>query len=180
MDQKDFIDGRIGRLPTRKTKNRTTSDACTEAEKADFKSGVGDLHWVTSQTRIDHAVDTSKFQKRQVTPTYQDYLELGRVIKEVKETASFAIKIRPIKDPIIGCWTDSALYGAEGELIDNDKDLKGYDKHKVYSQRGTLLALMSRKDLEEMEYVNVSLMDWRTKASRRVLRSTFCSRITIS
>ena len=81
MDQKDFIDGRIGRLPTRKTKNRTTADACTEAEKTDFKSSVGDLHWVTSQTRIDHAVDTSKFQKRQVAPSYQGYLELGRVLK---------------------------------------------------------------------------------------------------
>ena len=81
MDQKDFIEGRMGRLPTRKTKSRATTEPCTEAEKADFKSGVGDLHWVTSQTRIDHAVDASKCQKRQVAPSYHDYLELGRVIK---------------------------------------------------------------------------------------------------
>ena len=60
-------------------------------------------------------------------------------------------------------------------MIERDSDLEGYDKHKVYSQRGTLLALMSKKDLEEMEDVNISLMDWRTKASRRELHSTFAA-----
>ena len=88
-----------------------------EAEKADYKSGVGDLHWVTSQTRVDHAVDTSRLQKRQQTRTYADYLDLGRVIKEVKEASNFSLRIRPIHNPVLANYTDSALYGAEGEII---------------------------------------------------------------
>ena len=78
-------------------------------ETADFKSGVGDLHWVTSQTRVDHAVDTSRFQKRQTKPTYGDYLDLARVVKEVKDTADFSLRIIPIENPVLGAWTDSAL-----------------------------------------------------------------------
>ena len=65
MNQQAYIEGRMSKLPVKKTKNREKNDTCTEMEKADFKSSVGDLHWVTSQTRVDHAVDTSRLQKRQ-------------------------------------------------------------------------------------------------------------------
>ena len=82
---------------------------------------------------MDHAVDTSRFQKRQNKPTYGDYLDLAKVIKEVKQTAKFSLRIVPIKNPVLGAWTDSALYGSEAELLDFDseEDLKDYDKHKI-------------------------------------------------
>ena len=162
-------------LPVKKAKNRERTDLCEEMEKADFKSGVGDLHWVTSQTRVDHAVDTSRLQKRQQNATYGDYLDLGRIIKEVKATASFSLRIRPISNPILGAWTDSALYGTEGEVLDPDSDLEGYDKHKIYSQRGAFLALVSQDHLDDVDDIPISLVDWRTKASKRVHHSTFAA-----
>ena len=73
INQQDFIEGRMSEMPSKKSKTRAKTDPCTEMERADFKSGVGDLHWVTSQTRVDHAVDTSRLQKRQVNPTYGDF-----------------------------------------------------------------------------------------------------------
>ena len=102
MHQKEFIEGRMNNLPVKKHKNRPKDDVCIEVEVADFKSGVGDLHWVTSQTRVDHAVDTSRLQKRQNQPTYGDYLDLSRVIKEVKSTSDFSLRIRYIEDPVVG------------------------------------------------------------------------------
>ena len=72
VNQTDFIQGRMNYVPPKRHKSRAKTDPCTEVEAADFKSGVGDLHWVTSQTRVDHAVDTSRFQKRQTKPTYGD------------------------------------------------------------------------------------------------------------
>ena len=135
-------------------------------------SGVGDLHWVTSQSRPDHAVDTSRLQKRQVTPTYNDLLDLGKVVKEVKATADFSLRIRPIKNPCIAIYTDSSLYGAEGELIDGDEDLKDYDKHKCFSQRGNLIVFMSQDHLEDVGEVPISAVDWKTRASKRVLHAT--------
>ena len=101
MSQQDFIEGRISTLPARKLSNRSAKVLLNDAEKADNKSGVGDLHWVTSQTRVDHAFDTSRLQKRQQTPTYADYLDLGRVIKEVKESSDFSLRIRPIHNPVL-------------------------------------------------------------------------------
>ena len=69
MNQTDFIQGRMNYVPGKRYKTRSRTDPCTELETADFKSGVGELHWITSQTRVDHAVDTSRFQKRQTKPT---------------------------------------------------------------------------------------------------------------
>ena len=93
VNQTDFIQGRMNYVPSKRYKNRAKTDPCTELEAADFKSGVGDLHWVTSQTRVDHAVDTSRFQKRQTKLNYGDYLDLARVVKEVKQTADFSLRI---------------------------------------------------------------------------------------
>ena len=73
----------------KKNKSHSRDDPCDETETADCKSGVGDLHWVTSGTRVDYAVDTSRLQKRQTKPTYGAYLDLPRVVKEVKQTADF-------------------------------------------------------------------------------------------
>ena len=89
---------------------------------------------MTSQTLIHHAVDTLRLQKRQTKPTYGDYLDLSRVVKEVKQTADFSLRIRYIEDPVVGAWIDSALYGAEGELLDgeSDTDLAAYDKHNIF------------------------------------------------
>jgi len=175
VHQKDFIDGRMTDLPIKKAKNRSKSDLATEVEKADFKSGCGDLHWVTSQTRVDHAVDTSRLQKRQSNPTYGDYLDLGRVIREVKSTADFALRIRPIENPVVAAWTDSALYGAEGELLEDEDDLEGYDRHKIFSQRGALVGLISRDHLEDVGDVPLSVLDWRTRAAKRVFHATFAA-----
>ena len=45
---------------------------------------------------------------------------LAKTIREVKQTSDLAISIVRIEQPVLAAWTDSTLYGAEGEVIDND------------------------------------------------------------
>ncbi len=174
LTQKDFVNGRVDNLKVRKTKDRGLDSPCTPVEHAEFRSGVGNLHWATSQTRVDHAVDTSRLQKRQNQPTYGDLKDLSKVIREVKSTTEVAVKIRPIENMVVAAFSDSALYGAEGEIIERDEDLEGYDKHKLFSEGGLIL-LMNRNSLDDVGDVPFSVADWRTRASRRVLRSTFAA-----
>ena len=63
----------------------------------------------------------------------------------MKGTADFSLRIIPIQNPVLGAWTDSALYGSEAELLDydSDSDLKGYDKHKIFSQKGTFFGMIT-------------------------------------
>ena len=161
VSQTEFFNGRMNHLSLKKHKNGSRDDPCNEIETADFTSGVGDLHWVTSQTRVDHTVDTSRLQKRQNKPTHGGCLDLSRVVKEVKQTAEFSLRVRYIKDPVVGAWADSALCGAEGELLDgeSDTDLAAYDKHNIFSHRGAFLALLPRAFLEDVGDVPISIMD---------------------
>ena len=89
--------------------------------------------------------------------------------------ASAVLKIKPIRNPCVGAFTDSSLYGAEGVLIDRDSDLEGYDKHKIHSQAGSLITLMSKDQLDDIGDVQFSMGDWRTGASRRVFHATFAA-----
>ena len=175
MGQADFINGRMDEVPFKREKNRSPESACNPTEHAEFRSGVGNLHWATSQTRVDHAVDTSRLQKRQNAPTHQDYKDLVKVVKEVKDTADVVVKIRPIKNMVVGAFTDSSLYGSQGELIPDDDALEGYDKHKLHSQGGSLIVVMDRNHLDDLGDIPFSFGDWRTRASRRVLHSTFAA-----
>jgi len=175
VGQADFVNGRMDEVPLKREKNRSPESACTPTEHAEFRSGVGNLHWATSQSRVDHAVDTSRLQKRQNAPTHADYKDLVKVVKEVKDTADVVIKIRPIQNMAVGAFTDSSLYGSQGELIPDDEALAGYDKHKLHSQGGSLLVVFDKTHLDDLGDVPFSFADWRTRASRRVLHSTFAA-----
>ena len=120
-------------------------------------------------------MDTSRLQKRQNAPKHQDYKDLVRVVQEVKDTAETFIKIRPIKNMVVAAFTDSSLYGSEGELIPDDEALKGFEKHKLHSQAGSLLVIMNKDTLDDVGDVPFSFADWRTRASRRVIHSTFAA-----
>ena len=174
IHQKDFIDGRMESLPLKKSSSRAEDDPCTPVEKAEFRSATGNLHWVTSQTRFDKAVETSRFQKRQNDPTWGDYKMLAKSVKQTKASSELGVIVKKIVNPCVAVWSDSSLYGSLGEPLE-DSDLDGYDKHKIYSQAGALVGLVSRDDLEKTEEVDVSFLDWRSRSSRRVLHATFAA-----
>ena len=98
-------------------------------------------------------------------------------MKEVKQAADVSLRIIRIDNPVLGAWTDSALYGSEADLLDYDSDseLKGYDKHKIFSQRGTFLALLPGDMLESTGDVPISMMDWKTRSGKRVFHATFAA-----
>ena len=100
--------------------------------------------------------------------------ELSKHIKEVRQTAGTTITILPLQNIVVGAWSDSALYGSSGELL-ADSDLEGYNKHNLHSQAGCLVGLLDGNELESMESVNVSFIDWRTRATKRVVHATFAA-----
>ena len=173
--QEDFINGRMDDTPFKKVRKRPDTNPCSPEEHAEFRSGVGNLHWATSQTGVDHAVDASRLQKRQNSPTYGDSKDLDKVVREIKSTPETCCKICPIKNMIVAACADSSLYGFEGEFIPDDADLEGYDKDKLHSQGGSLLLVISKDHLDDLFSVPFSLADWRARASRRVLHSTFAA-----
>ena len=118
-------------------------------------------------------------QNVQHNPTRACYSELAKTIRTIKASPDASFRVRPIASPADGVWTDSALYGADGELFEfgsgEDSDRELYRKHTVYSQCGAVVALIGEHDLDKIESVPTSVMGWRTRASKRVLHATFAA-----
>ena len=91
----------------------------------------------------------------------------------IKETQNEVLRIRPLtNNMMVVVWTDSAL-NSEGEWLGEDPDLTCYDRHMIYSQAGALVGLMNADDLEKDGDLPLSILDWRSRATKRVVMSTF-------
>ena len=117
-------------------------------------------------------METSRYQKAQGKPTWRDYKALAKTIKQLKASAGHGVRIRPITRPCVATWTDSTLFGVTGEEI-ADEDVDKFDKHKIYSQCGCLIGLLSADDLDCVDNNAVSFLDWRSRGSNRIFHSTF-------
>jgi hypothetical protein len=186
----DFIRGRMEVTPV-SAKSRAPTENDTTIEHSQYRSGVGNAHWVTSQYRIDKAMEVNLLQKQQSQPTVADLRLLAKTTKELQESADFELRIQKLKMPlcVVG-WTDTALYGTTADvnideidelnvldgrfrMLQNDADVKDFDKHKVRSQAGSLVGSVSKEDLASLDAVPFNVCDYRTRASHRTLVSTF-------
>ena len=176
VHQTGFIHGRMDPASISRARRAEVRSPCTPLETTEFRSMVGSLHWVTGLTRPDGAYATNQLQKRQSGPCVEDLKMANKAITEIKDTADLGIVLRPMSHKmVVVVWTDSALYNSEGELIENDEELAKYDKHKVHSQAGALVGMMNQADLEKTGDLPVSVLDWRSRATKRVVTSTFAA-----
>ena len=58
---------------------------------------------------------------------------------------------------------------------ESETDLAAFDKHKIFSQRGAFIALLPKASLEDVSDVPISIMDWKTRAGKRVFHATFAA-----
>jgi len=101
----------------------------------------------------------------------------------MKATSETVLRIRPVgHDMIVATWTDSALYNTTAEvdeLLLDDAALEAAKqadaKHKIRSQAGAIVGVFSRKLVESLEKIPLSVLDWRTRATKRVVTSTFAA-----
>jgi len=64
------------------------------------------------------------------------------VVCDMRRSKEFGIRLRGVASPMaVLCWHDSSLYASAGEVISTDSDLAGFDRHKVRSQMGVLIAV---------------------------------------
>ena len=174
VHQKKFIQGRFEQISISKQRRGEAESSCTPLETSEFRSAVGSMHWTTSLTRPDGAFDTNQLQKRQAKAIVGDLKNANKAITAIKNTPNEVLRIRPLSNNMaVVVWTDSALYNSEGEWLGEDPDLAGYDRHSVYSQAGALIGLMNADGLDKDGNLPLPILDWRSRATKRVVMSTF-------
>lgn len=130
-----------------RARRKEKKDKRGAVEKLECKRGRGRITWVTGGARIVNAFRAHAIQREQADPTVEDLLECNKVIKDIKVSASTALRIRWMpEDFVVGVWTDSSLMNVDGEVLEDEEAKKELEAgHNLRSLSGALVARYSAK-----------------------------------
>ena len=113
-------------------------------------------------------------QRAQKRPTVRDIKDTNWLVDQAKKYHDEGIVLRriPFEDMVVVGFHDAAWANVDVEGEQDPEAEMWRGNFKLASQLGTLLVLADRKCLENLEGP-MSLIEWRSKASSRVCRSTF-------
>jgi len=176
VHQVPFLRGRLQGMELDRQK-RGLEEVVNGPETSEYKSMCGSLCWVAGLTRPDIAQEVNMLQKRQAAPRVRDCLQASALIEKVKASEDTVLRVRPIPPPLcVACWTDSALYNSYDEsYVETDEELRRLEGEAVRSQHGVLVTVVCKTALDEADAVDTTPVDWMSRASRRVVRSTFAA-----
>lgn len=180
IDQTDCVYGRLTLLPNvRGSPDETRS---SPSEVALFRSAVGNLRWATSESRPDLAVHTSRLQKVQNGPTYRDYRELARVLTIAKNSADLSLRF-------MLHWGEASLRCRMDRLQSLWFRRRGAPRYREDHNGGSTSPSLTRwlfcgrdrcRSSRGDGSGTLRLMDWRSRAPKRVLHSMFAAEATMA
>ena len=117
LDQMDAIEGiDYMLLPTERRKH--LSSPLTEVEKSAFRGLIGQMGWVTRQSRPDLMVNVSMAAQSMSRPTVEDVVKLNRAVKMLKDTSEakwcFRKSDLKLNDAVVFVFADSSFANVEG------------------------------------------------------------------
>jgi hypothetical protein len=131
---------------------------------------------LSTQTRVDICFDTNQLQKRINDLRVKDLLMANQLVREAKR-ASVDLVFRNLgRDTAVVVFHDAVLYSSVGVEIDDQEDEhvgKLSDKYKLYSQKGAVVGIVKRDDLNKIGPSKCNFIDWKSKTNRRVVESSF-------
>ena len=152
---------------------RADEEEATPEQVEENRTAIGSLSWLAKQTRPDLQFGVSQCQRNQNRPTVADLRSTNRMVKQAKSHKEKTLTLRKIDE------TDLALYAfhdaAWGNVDDPNResgDELWFGTHKMSSQLAHVVFAASR-GAANGQRANFSLLDWKSKASSRVCRSTF-------
>ena len=178
LAQNGFIDGRLEQMDVPLARRAQLDDCASPEERTNYRSIVGSLQWVVTQSRPDMAFEVNQLQKRVADLRVHDLLRANRAVREVTQHR-MEIEFRNLgHDAELIAYTDAGLYSSVGvELGEKEaEDLlqSGRDKKLVYSQKGAMIGFVKRgaTDLKS-QHVHLNILDWKSSTNKRVIESSF-------
>jgi hypothetical protein len=179
LSQDGFISGRLESIPITAERKKDPSTHVSETELTDYRSAVGSLQWLSTQSRADISFETNQLQKRIKDLRVFDLQRANRCIKEVKENRH-VLKFRPLgHDWEIAVFHDAALYNSVGtEVSEQTADVIlqiGKEKKMIYSQKGVVIGAVPKNGCEETVPVAMNVLDWKSSTDKRVVESSLAA-----
>ena len=178
LSQDGFIDGRLDEMEVAKHRRASPDSYATEEEKANYRSIVGSLQWLATQSRPDASFETNQLQKRITDLRVFDLLRANRTVRDVKANRMQLVFRNLGRDAQLIVYTDAGLYSSVGvEISDRQCDdilLSQKDKKLVYSQKGAVIGFVRNGATNVKSVQNhMNVIDWRSSTNKRVIESSF-------
>ena len=151
LDQSDYIDALKPILLDHST---STDRELTTKEKDLLRSKLGQILWISNQTRPDISFDVSSLATNLSEATVKDIVTTNKVIKKIKsQPYQFKIQFKTLSTPVrFVVYTDAAF----GNLPDGG------------SQGGYLIFLVDQNN-------QCNLISWQSKRLKRIVRSSLAA-----
>ena len=178
LRQRGFVEGRLESVPISKDRKNQPSSKATPEEVSDFRSVLGALQWLSTQSRPDISFMVNQLQKRVNMLEVKD-LEVANQIVRIVKKHEVSLTFRNLgEDVAIVSYHDAGLYnslGVEIEEDDNDLVQSFQEKRLLYSQKGNIVGIVRRSDLERTSEVPMNVLQWKTRTNRRIVESSFAA-----
>ena len=178
LSQDGFIDGRLEKMEIAKERKRTPQLPATEEERADFRSIVGSLQWIATQSRPDLSFETNQLQKRVADLRVCDLVRANKAVREAKLHRMELIFRNLGRDAQLIVYSDAGLYSSVGvEIEEKEADdilQSSFDKRLVFSQKGGMVGFVKRGATDiRSKPAHLNVLDWRSSTNKRVIESSF-------
>lgn len=175
LRQKGFVDGRLEYIPVDKARPRTA--LVTDEEKGNFRSVLGSLQWLATQTRGDISYWVNQLQKRINKLTVEDLYVANKVVRFVKKNPLNLVFHDLGCDVAVVAWHDASLYSSLGvELTDLEEEpVQAFKEKLIFSQKGCVAGFVKRSDLNRTDPVRTNFATWKSRTNKRVLESSFAA-----
>lgn len=180
LAQKGFIEGRLECIQVSKERAQSVDDRVNDEERTDYRSVVGSLQWLASQTRPDIAFEVNQLQKRIRDLRVGDLLRANKCVKEVLSDR-YELEFRDLgRDAEIVAFHDASLFNSVGvEIQDHEADdilMTGKEKKMVYSQKGAFIGVIKKGDMDVVgRKVRMNILDWKSTTNKRVVESSLAA-----
>ena len=177
LGQDGFIDGRLEQIKLSRERAKQGEEHVTDVEKTDFRSVVGSLQWLVTQSRPDLAFQVNQLQKRIADLRVRDLLRANSVVKDAYKHRQ-VLEFHNLGDDVeILAFHDASLFNSVGVEIEDREEadvlLQGNEKRLVYSQKGAMIGLIKRGSTATVgERVRMNVVDWRSSTNKRVVESS--------
>ena len=169
ISQKHYADGRVDKV----TAKCSPDGSVTKEQIEENRTSIGSLSWLAKQTRPDLQFAVSQAQKHQNDPSLEDIKKTNKAVDLAKAHADQGICLRAIpEDQVAFVAFHDAAWGNVDPDAQEVQDPEWYGSHQLASQLGSLVLVADKKTFS-LGSGAFSLIDWKSKGSQRVCRSTF-------
>jgi hypothetical protein len=175
LRQQGFVDGRLESIPV--DRSRSKDSPVNDEEKGNFRSVLGSLQWLSTQSRGDISFSVNQLQKRVNKLTVGDLDEVNKVVRFVKKHPLSLVFHDLGRDVAVVSWHDASLYNSLGVELEDQEDepVHGFKDKMIFSQKGCIAGFVKKSDLDRTDPVRVNFATWKSKTNKRVIESSFAA-----